>query len=402
MRKTLQLLCLCLLFSTKANAQLTNDNCYFEIEPVSFDINSADNKEDAGIPCKVKLINPTGSKVLGYTFDFFTPKGMKICYIDFNNLKRYPTTRSDKHHVFQWQFMETMEDGTSRYRVLCYPKPMAIEHCALNNDDNAIATVYYTAETPGIYHPYLKVDKSNGQINSDLNVTYLSNANEISDFHVKPTSSLAVVTDATAAEGSQEYVHTMGAEWGTICLPMDVTEVSDAGLRFYTTTYDEAKGELVFRPASQSGVILPANTPAVIYCGNPEGGTFTFKGTFVEPSNTHPTQGALVGTYQQMLVEKNTFGQNNYVLQRHGSEMGFYKVDPVSCWLTECRCFVSVASSGEGKSILNINTDEADVIQTIPSTDAASQLIYNLHGCSVATPQPKHIYISNGKKIIWK
>ena len=181
MRKTLQLLCLCLLFLTKANAQLTNDNCYFEIEPVSFDINSADNKEDAGIPCKVKLINPTGSKVLGYTFDFFTPKGMKICYIDFNNLQRYPSTRNDKHHVFQWQFMETMEDGTSRYRVLCYPKPMAIEHCALNNDDDAIATVYYTAETPGIYHPYMKVDKLNGQINSDLNVTYLSSANEISE-----------------------------------------------------------------------------------------------------------------------------------------------------------------------------------------------------------------------------
>ena len=223
MRKTLQLLCLCLLFSTKANAQLTNDNCYFEIEPVSFDINSADNKEDAGIPCKVKLINPTGSKVLGYTFDFFTPKGMKICYIDFNNLKRYPTTRSDKHHVFQWQFMETMEDGTSRYRVLCYPKPMAIENCTLNNDDYAIATIYYTAEKSDIYHPYMKVDKSKGQINSDLNVTYLNDANEISDFKTKATSSLAVVTDATAAEGSQEYVHTMGAEWGTVCLPMDVT-----------------------------------------------------------------------------------------------------------------------------------------------------------------------------------
>ena len=402
MRKILLFLCLCLLFLTKANAQLTIDNCYFEIEPVSFDINSADNNDEAGIPCQVKLINPTGSKILGYTFDFFTPKGMKLCYIDFNNLQRYPSTRNDKHHVFQWQFMETMEDGTSRYRVLCYPKPMDIEKCALSNDDYAIATVYYTAETSGIYHPYMKVDKSNGQINSDLNVTYLNDANEISDFQTKTTSSLAVVTDATATEGSQEYVHTMGAEWGTICLPMDVTGVSDADLRFYTATYDESKGELAFCSASHSDIILPANTPAVIYCGNPEGGTFTFTGTFVEPSDTYPTQGALVGTYKQMLVEKNTFGQTNYMLQRHGSEMGFYKVDPVNCWLTDCRCFVSVATSGEVKSTLSINTDEADAIQMVSSTNAASQLIYNLQGCSVATPQSKHIYISNGKKIIWK
>ena len=82
--------------------------------------------------------------------------------------------------------------------------------------------------------------------------------------------------------------------------------------------------------------------------------------------------------------------------------MGFYKVDPVNCWLTDCRCFVSVATSGEVKSTLSINTDEADAIQTVSSTNAATQLIFNLQGCSVATPQSKHIYISNGKKIIWK
>lgn len=142
---------------------------------------------------------------------------------------------------------------------------------------------------------------------------------------------------------------------------------------------------------SSSADAITADQPVMIKAaaGDYE---FTAAGAVIAATPAEPVQnGLLYGVYSTTDVPTGT----SYVLQKHDTEVNFYKA--ASGQKVNAFCAYLTANAG---ARLSFNFDDATGIEAVKKGDVTTT-VYNLNGQSVAAPQ-KGLYIVNGKKVIVK
>lgn len=119
----------------------------------------------------------------------------------------------------------------------------------------------------------------------------------------------------TEPESSATLVVT-AAKYGTFIAPFEVT--MPEGVIAYTVT-DEGGSQLTLTSKATQGVVLPANTPVVVYSEEPVSETFQGYSLAVKDSYE---DGSLVGTYTDIQAP-----DGSYILQNQNGRVGFYRVD---------------------------------------------------------------------------
>ena len=387
-----------LLVATQTWAQIDADNCYFQIVPATVDVNSADYDGSYGYKSTVRLINPADRYVTAYQFDLLVPAGLEVKAITLNK-SRYPYSETLGEKTYYHQLAQgrihDMPDGSTVWRVVCYSiEDPSTRHNRLDNTTADLLDVYCKAASPGVYP--LSIRQFPTLDNSTVEVNACDEAGNMEYLKADDTSGVLVVRD-----GQTQACHTlqMAGDWATLCLPMNVTSVETGGgneVKFYTVEYDADSGSLLATSAARGGVLLPANTPVLAFAQG--GGTFTLRGVPVELQN-QPVMGALTGVYQSSTIAQAPDGQGNYVLQKHGGVLAFYRVGQTSVSLQPLRAYVHTSEVSPQYSALQVRISDTETsISDLDSESDMPTTIYSVEGVRVTKTMPNHIYIVNGKK----
>lgn len=399
MKKKLYILCAVALSFLGAKAQITTSNCYFEIDPVTVDMNA---EETEGI---IRIINPQDRFITAFQFDMIVPKGLSIVetyIID----DRFPTHTvrvggqkiNMPYHDLNANKLKDLEDGSQLWRVICKSEedPASGNHIIDNSTTEVIGMILESSE-PGVYT--LSIRKEGSVENSTVEINAYDQDGKVEYLKASSTSSVVNVTNGNA-QGA--YTYTMGIDWGTLCLPMDVTEVetvSGNGVKFYNLDYED--GELKATSAQNGDVLIPANKPVLAYAEG--GGEYILKGTPVKVSD-NLTNGVLTATYKTLRVNAAEKPAANFVLQKHDENIGFYTIGSNTATLGPCRGYVHLedASAVSGVALskeLLIDGGLEDVIASLEAGQKGSGVMYTIDGRAVAGARAKGIYITNGKKM---
>lgn len=405
MKKKLYILCAAALSFLGAKAQISTSNCYFEIDPVTVDVNATSKSGN------IKIINPSDRYVIAYQFDLIVPSGLVVqriamigsrypTYVDYeyNEEKDEDIPVTKKYHTLKSEKLKVLDDGSQLWRVLCKSEEdPATGNNRLSNIQEDVLRVTYGVSTPGVYTPAIRKESSVG--NSTVEINACDQDGKVEYLKASSTSSVVNVMNGNV-QGA--YTYTMGIDWGTLCLPMDVTEVetvSGNGVKFYTLDYED--GELKATSAQNGDVLIPANKPVLAYAEG--GGEYILKGTPVKVSD-NLTNGVLTATYKTLRVNAAEKPAANFVLQKHDENIGFYTIGSTTATLGPCRGYVHLedASAVSGVALskeLLIDGGLEDVIASLATDQKGSGAMYTIDGRAVAGARAKGVYITNGKKI---
>lgn len=142
----------------------------------------------------------------------------------------------------------------------------------------------------------------------------------------------------TPSNTKAAYLNVSAAGMATYVLPFDVQDLPD-GVEAYNLTND---GSDVIEATAVSA--LQADKPVLILAAEGEYEFISKEGASDDISGKTDTyaNGALVGTYHAIAAVPQTEGGNyNYVLQKHGEEVGFYQVKSDDCALNPYRAYLS-------------------------------------------------------------
>ena len=146
------------------------------------------------------------------------------------------------------------------------------------------------------------------------------------------------VKEGTPVNTVAAYLNVSDAGMATYVLPFNVQDLPD-GVEAYNLTND---GSDVIEATAVSA--LQADKPVLILAAEGEYEFISEDGASDDVSGKTGTytNGALVGTYHAIAAVPQTEGGNyNYVLQKHGEEVGFYQVKSDDCALNPYRAYLS-------------------------------------------------------------
>ncbi len=181
------------------------------------------------------------------------------------------------------------------------------------------------------------------------------------------------------------------AKWGTFCAPFDV-EIPE-GVKAYTVSLDPTN-ELVKEEVTGT---MEACLPYLVYSDSPINMTFSDlpKTPYISSVN-----GCMYGNFDAPC--EITPNAGNFVLQVHGSEVGFYQVKQSGMMIGKNRAYLQIPVSVSAKTCYLLSDDETTAIQRV--TEESSQdntAIFDMSGRRVNAAQ-KGLYIKNGKKVLVK
>ncbi len=188
---------------------------------------------------------------------------------------------------------------------------------------------------------------------------------------------------------------------GAATLVLPYTTTIPSGAKCYTLSYTSGNDIT----ATEITGTLPAHTPVLVIA---DANTYTFtKTTAVTPSSN---DNLLMGLYTTLTVPQTTGDHTNYVLQKQGGNVGFYKIGESGKSLAANRTYMSVkyvAGSSSAPAFFNIGfggiTGISDIEMKQNVMEDENAPIYNLNGVRMNSQNlPKGIYVKNGRKFVVK
>lgn len=146
------------------------------------------------------------------------------------------------------------------------------------------------------------------------------------------------IKEGTPTNTVAAYLNVSDAGMATYVLPFNVPALPE-GVEAYELTND---GSDVIEATAVSA--LQADKPVLILAAEGEYEFVSEEGASddISAKTGTYTNGALVGTYHAIAAVPQTEGGNyNYVLQKHGEEVGFYQVKSDDCALNPYRAYLS-------------------------------------------------------------
>ena len=146
------------------------------------------------------------------------------------------------------------------------------------------------------------------------------------------------IKEGTPVNTNSKFLSVSSAGMATLVVPFNVQHLPD-GVQAYELTND---GSDVIEATAVSA--LQADKPVLILAAEGEYEFVSEEGASddISAKTGTYTNGALVGTYHAIAAVPQTEGGNyNYVLQKHGEEVGFYQVKSDDCALNPYRAYLS-------------------------------------------------------------
>lgn len=140
--------------------------------------------------------------------------------------------------------------------------------------------------------------------------------------------------------------------------------------------------------------ILSANTPYILYA--PNGASKTYSNKPEDLSIDEVSKGLLTG--YALNTHTLTLAAGDYVLQKQGQGVMFYNAADVTLTIPAGRCYLSTGNSKVKALRIRREGDATDIEEVVEEGETIS---YDLMGRPVTEMQPGHIYIVNGKKIVY-
>lgn len=182
----------------------------------------------------------------------------------------------------------------------------------------------------------------------------------------------------------------------TVCLPFALSNTETSSLGKFYSLSDLDNGTLLFKEVSAT----EANKP---YLFIPEVETFaeysdkvvaTTPSDLSEEASGISMTGSLKRTALRSDSEHTLYAYNN------GS---FVKISSsADAYLPAFRAYISVPAGNDAPSKLNVNLSSETTGITSISGHNVADAVYTIDGCKVVNPARKGLYISNGKKKIFK
>jgi hypothetical protein len=135
---------------------------------------------------------------------------------------------------------------------------------------------------------------------------------------------------------------------------------------------------------------IQAYTPYILYA--PAGYTHQQIG---EVNPAAYVEVAVAGVLRGAIVPQQV--SEGYVLQNQGDGVKFYNVNGEAFTIPEGRCWVVVPNQNSPAFALDRSTTGISVVQ---KSMMKSSDIYDLQGRRVTSPEPGHIYVMDGRKVL--
>jgi hypothetical protein len=176
-------------------------------------------------------------------------------------------------------------------------------------------------------------------------------------------------------------------QWSTCVLPFDCAIPEGVEAYSSSETNSDSNGDYLVLTKATS---IQAYTPYILYA--PAGYTHQQIGevnpaAYVEVAVAGVLRGAIV---PQQITE-------GYVLQNQGDGVKFYNVNGDAFTIPEGRCWVVVPNQNSPAFALDRSTTDISVVQ---KSMMKSSDIYDLQGRRVTSPEPGHIYVMDGRKVL--
>ena len=233
----------------------------------------------------------------------------------------------------------------------------------------------------------------------DNNGAYLrSYSNSSFRTYSQNNGSVLVFAQKTTISSLSDYCTTIeivaipvsDAGYSTYCSvnALDFTNVTS--VTAYTASMNG--GDAVFTPVTGT---VPAGTGLLI-----KGSEGSYQVPVVASSNTNVSSNLLVGVTANTEIGAATGNKTNFVLQKQGSVVAFYKVGTNGFTVRANSAYLSVNLNGLSKNMFSLD-DETTGIEAIDNSQLTTDKYFDLQGRRVIAPT-KGIYIRNGRKVVIK
>lgn len=188
-----------------------------------------------------------------------------------------------------------------------------------------------------------------------------------------------IPAEGIATKATVNYTRTVSDEWGTICLPFELT--SDENIQYYayeSMTADELNVKAVETVAAGTPAVFKATTP----------GTLNWSSDNVAKAAIN--NGDMTGTYETLTDQTGMYfiAQNKF----------WYAEVPIT--IGSFRAYFPTSAKGAS---LRINVIDPNGIQKLEMDENGNiKEVFNLQGQHIAAPIKGQVNIINGKKVIVK
>ncbi len=316
-----------------------------------------------------------------YEMDVQLPAGVSIVY----NANGNPDVAMVKGKNGIYPYTEDA-DGEKTYSHLFGCSYNAVGANVLRVSCLSTASENFTATTGALFRFTVKAGSYTKP--SDLNITVsnyhlISRTAEQSEPKQSPVGSVTV-TDQCSVPVAISAIN----QYGTAVFPFSVPSVP-AGLAVYSVSGVESDAIMLEREES-----IEAFTPYMLYAENGFAGILSGK---VDTQHWVSTSqnGYLIGLLETTSVSEG------FIMQNKGDGASFYMVTPYTYTLAAGRCYLKL-DTGVSYSRLRfvMGNDMTTGIHNASSSQGDGKL-YSIEGIEVSRPQSGHLYIQNGKKIIY-
>ena len=314
-----------------------------------------------------------------YEMDLTLPEGVSIV----SNANGNPDVSMVKGTNGIYPFT-TDTDGEKNYSHLFGCSYNAVGANVLRVSCISTASEDFTATSGNLFR--FTVKASSYTRPSDINIT-VSNYHLITKNATQNTPSEQPVGSVTVTDECTVPVSISATnQYGTLVLPFAVTSVP-AGLTVYSV--ESVNGDEIQLQQQES---IEAFTPYILYAENGIVGKFTGKVDAAKWVDT-ATKGALIGC----LVAKSV--TEGFILQNKGEGAQFYMVAPYTYTLNAGKCYMKLDGDVTYARLRWTNSDTVNSIDDVETTH--DDALFSLEGLRITRPQHGHIYIKDGKKIIY-
>lgn len=317
----------------------------------------------------ISFDEPGGYLFTAFQMDIHLPDGLEFFKVKKGRLQVFATLNgSEDFYTDHTISSEIQSDGSLRVLVMS------------NTND------YFYEASGSLFDVYVKSSSYTkpGNVQATIKVIKFVTPDETKYLYKDQVLTAGTVS----AETSVPVKVTSANKISTAIFPIscDIPE----GLEVYTT--DGVEGEFIKLAKAES---ITAFTPYILYSEN--GIDQTLNGTIDAanyPASTLVSDGAITG------VLADTEVSAGYVLQNKGDGPKFYKIGTTPFKVPAGKCYANPTSANAASLAFIFDDNEAAGIKTVETSKAKDNIVYDLQGKQVLTPQSGQIYIINGQKVL--
>lgn len=211
------------------------------------------------------------------------------------------------------------------------------------------------------------------------------------------------VMTAVFQQLDKKVAFTIPERWSTFYYHKDVTMPKNVWIYRPTKISDDGKSIIIPMPFGSN--LIPAYTPVLLENDSRQPVTLTLY-TCDNPISGQ-TDGNTDGLLRGTTVD-TTAPDSSYVFKEVGGLRDFYLYDATSKapQVEAFHCWLEIGDSDFHPTMLALETKTTDISNVkdddTSAMDKDDNAIYNLAGQKVTTPQRGHLYIQNGRKLIWQ